>query len=303
MARIRSVHPGLFTDEVFMAASAFARILLIGLWTEADDQGVFEWKPLTLKARLLPVDAVDVVDLLSELEGADVVCRFEQGGKAYGAIRNFRKFQRPQKPTAQHPLPDNIAIYVHLSTTPTVAVEEPPDRPPINPPQMEDEGGGEGVSSLRSEGDAPSEAVGLWNATASRAKLSQVGKLTPARRTAIKARLKADGLEGWQDILRRIEASEFLCGVNDRGWRVDFDFASSERGYTRIREGKYDRARQANDPVEGVLVKRSDARWPQLVARYEQETGHSLKFADKWPFPELWLREATAAPDDFRKTA
>ncbi len=41
MARIRSIHPGLFTDEAFMALSLLARVVLPGLWTECDDQGVF----------------------------------------------------------------------------------------------------------------------------------------------------------------------------------------------------------------------------------------------------------------------
>lgn len=138
MARIRSIHPSLFTDEVFMAASPHARIFMVGLWTEADDQGIFEWKPLTLKARLLPVDAVDATALLSEIEAAGAVRRFEVDGKAYGAVRNFRKFQRPQKPTAQHPLPEAMRSFVGLSDTPTVAVEEPSDTSPVNPPQMED---------------------------------------------------------------------------------------------------------------------------------------------------------------------
>ena len=51
MSRIRSIHPGLFTDEAFMEASIPARMLIMGLWCEAWDDGVFEIKPLTIKAR------------------------------------------------------------------------------------------------------------------------------------------------------------------------------------------------------------------------------------------------------------
>lgn len=124
MSRIRSVHPGLFTDEAFMAASAHARMLMIGLWCEADDQGVFEWKPLTLKARLLPADTVNVSELLDELAGLNVIQRFEADGKALGAIRNFRRFQRPQKPNAIHPLPEVMRAYVGLSDTPKQSVSD-----------------------------------------------------------------------------------------------------------------------------------------------------------------------------------
>jgi len=100
MARIRSVHPGLFTDEAFMSASPLARLLMIGLWTEAWDDGVFEWKPIVIKARLFPADACDVVALLDELNALHVIKRVERSGKAWGLIRNFRKFQRPKKPNS-----------------------------------------------------------------------------------------------------------------------------------------------------------------------------------------------------------
>lgn len=144
MARIRSVHPSLFTDEAWVSCSPLARILYVGLWTDADDQGLFEWKPLQIKMRLLPGDAGDVPEMLSELEGVGLVQAYEAEGKRYGAIANFRKFQRPQKPNAIHPLPEKIAEYVGL------APEEPPTSPPpvadqsptspVIAPQMEDGG-------------------------------------------------------------------------------------------------------------------------------------------------------------------
>lgn len=143
MARIRSVHPGLFTDEVFMGLSPHARIVIIGLWTEADDNGVFEWKPLTLKARLLPVDAVDMQELLSELEASNAIKRFEYSGRVYGAIRNFRKYQKPQKPTAQHPLPECMVSYVGLSGSATIPLREDYNSATISSLPMED-GEGEG---------------------------------------------------------------------------------------------------------------------------------------------------------------
>lgn len=98
MARIRSVHPTLFTDEAFVCVSMAARVLLIGVWTQADDQGVFEWKPVALKMRLFPVDALDVGALLLELEENNIICRFSQDGRSFGAIRNFCRYQRPKSP-------------------------------------------------------------------------------------------------------------------------------------------------------------------------------------------------------------
>lgn len=150
MARIRSIHPGLFTDEAFMTASPNARLLIIGIWTEAWDDGVFEWKPLTLKAKLFPVDNVDMGALLDELVSLDFVKQFE-AGKKYGAIRNFQKYQRPKKPNSSGVLPEALRAYVHAvpSQLPTDGEKSP---------QMEDGGGREGEEGNEDTASAASSA-------------------------------------------------------------------------------------------------------------------------------------------------
>ncbi len=147
MARIRSIHPGLFTDEAYMALSFPSRELLKGIWCEADDQGVFDWKPLTLKARILPADNVDVSALLAELQTHRFVLKFEVDGRPYGAVRNFTKFQRPKKPNAIFPLPKNIRGWTGLepiatdnSPTGTELVPHQDGTSGGKPPQMEDGG-------------------------------------------------------------------------------------------------------------------------------------------------------------------
>lgn len=118
MARIRSIHPGLFTDEAFVGASPIARWLAIGILTECDDHGVFEWKPVTLKMRILPIDNVNVADLLEELEALSLLKRFAMDGKTYGAVRNFCRWQRPKTPQNVHPFPDDISAWVSFREIP-----------------------------------------------------------------------------------------------------------------------------------------------------------------------------------------
>lgn len=111
MARIRSIHPGLWTDEAFVSVSPLARLLHVGIWNECDDQGAFEWKPITLKMRLLPNDNADLSALLAELVGANMVARYSVNGRDYGAVRNFGRFQRPKKPKSTHPMPSEWRKY------------------------------------------------------------------------------------------------------------------------------------------------------------------------------------------------
>lgn len=143
MSRIRSVHPGLFTDEGFVSLGADAQILLIGIWTEADDQGVFEWKPVTLRMRLRPTKDGPIEPFLSELAVARCIARYEIDGRQYGAIRNFRKFQRPKSPNSLHPTTPDIRKYVGLS--PAISEIDLDDAPEIPPkgeiaPQMKGKG-------------------------------------------------------------------------------------------------------------------------------------------------------------------
>jgi len=157
MARIRSIHPGQWTDEDFVQMSPCARLLAISIRNECDDHGVFEWKPLRIKMRLFPADAVQVSALLAEMEAANQVQRFTVDGREYGAVRNFCLYQRTKKPSYFAPLPDQLRTYVGLSG----AVSEPvPNQDELNGDQFrtgselspQKEGREEGRKGGREEG-------------------------------------------------------------------------------------------------------------------------------------------------------
>ena len=136
MSRIRSIHPGFFTDEDLVQVSSFARLLFLGLGVEADDKGVFVWKPTTIKMRLFPADAVDVDTLLTELVSIDAIAAYEFDGRKYGVIRNFRKFQRPKSPNDIHPMPGEWRSYACIPTGTSEAFLQKGEKSP----QMEDGG-------------------------------------------------------------------------------------------------------------------------------------------------------------------
>ncbi len=127
MARIRSVHPGQWTDGKFVRCSPLARLLAIALRNEADDQGVFVWEPVDLKIRYLPIDNADVDALLAELVANDQVRRYEIGGRQLGAIRNFGQYQKPKFPKAGFVITDEIRNYT--MSTPFASVIGRVDEP------------------------------------------------------------------------------------------------------------------------------------------------------------------------------
>lgn len=114
MGRIRSIHPGLFTDEDFVAMSYQARLCLIGLWVEADDHGCFEWKPIRIKLKIFPGDNVNPDLLLRNLAHHGWVQQYTIDGKDYGALKNFCKWQRPRKPKFYSPTNEDINVFIRL---------------------------------------------------------------------------------------------------------------------------------------------------------------------------------------------
>jgi len=93
MARIRTVKPEFFTSESVISVSPLARLLFIGLWCEADREGLLKWKPKTLKIRYLPTDKVDIKKLCSELEEEEMILTYTVDGVDYCEIPGFKSHQ------------------------------------------------------------------------------------------------------------------------------------------------------------------------------------------------------------------
>lgn len=105
MPRIRSTHPGQWTDDEFVQMSPWAQLLAIAVRNFADDHGVFEWNPVKLKMQCLPAYDGKVAPLMAELIAHKQVSSYELDGRQYGLVRNFERFQRPKKPAYLYPLP------------------------------------------------------------------------------------------------------------------------------------------------------------------------------------------------------
>jgi hypothetical protein len=272
VSRIRSVHPGLFTDEAFVSLSPLARIFLIGLWTECDDCGLFEWSPLKLKMRILPADNADGLSLLAEIEAAGVIMRYEVNGKAYGAVRNFCQFQRPKKPNSPHPKTELVANFINLNAREVRDGSEPvPHQFPTaseKSRQMEDGGwrmeDGEeepsGSSGQECESKPADAVVAEWNSVADASGLPTVSKLSRVRASKLKQRIAEHGLEETVEAIRRLGRSPFCRGENDRGWRANFDWLLRPETITKVLEGTYDDKRGMARP--GIQRPRAEADEP-----------------------------------------
>lgn len=97
MARIRSIKPEFWIDEKIVDLSPWARLLFIGIWNFADDQGYIEHKSRRIKMQVFPGDEVDVDQLIKELIAADLLAPYESPIGAVLHVRNWERHQRVDK--------------------------------------------------------------------------------------------------------------------------------------------------------------------------------------------------------------
>jgi hypothetical protein len=110
MARIRTIKPEFFRHEALFEAERATglplRLAYAGLWTAADREGRFKWKPRELKLDCLPYDEVDFAAVLDALHQCGAVVKYAFEGAEYGHIPSWHKHQHINQREAQSTLPD-----------------------------------------------------------------------------------------------------------------------------------------------------------------------------------------------------
>lgn len=114
MARIRTIKPEFFEDEGLAKLPPHDRLMFIGTWLLADKNGVLEYRPDWIKAKIFPYEhgeTTDVSLVLPRLVSGRYLVHYEVDGKEYLAVRNFGKHQRITGKEAEgvgrYPLPIN----------------------------------------------------------------------------------------------------------------------------------------------------------------------------------------------------
>ncbi len=97
MARIRTIKPDFFRHSGLFRAEREAglplRVAFAGLWTAADREGRFKWKPDELKLDCLPFDEVDFSRVLDALRTRGHIVKYTVAGVEYGCIPSWKDHQ------------------------------------------------------------------------------------------------------------------------------------------------------------------------------------------------------------------
>lgn len=100
-------------------------------------------------------------------------------------------------------------------------------------------------------------AFDRYNEIARKCGLPIANVLSPTRKQRIIARIKdAGGWSGFEKALAQLEASAFLQGSSDSGFRADFDFICQAKSFGRLLDGGYGNGAHGGQTAESFLAGR-----------------------------------------------
>jgi hypothetical protein len=197
--RIRSLKPDIWKDEKLGRCSIGARLLFVGLISQADDEGRFRSAPPLLRASIFPHDdplaglngqipgigggSLDVDGWLDELTDARLIRLYEVRGERYGDLPGWARHQRVDHPRASE-LP---ACRKPKKRSRAGDSQKPREGSRNLAPDMEGEGDRDKPLSSSGSTSARSDIDQVWQAYADR---HPRAVLTTKRRRLISDRLR-----------------------------------------------------------------------------------------------------------------
>jgi hypothetical protein len=100
MARIRTIKPEFWTDERLTECSLSARLMFIGMWNFADDNGNMGYSAKRIKMQVFPADNIETQPLIDELLTHGVLSEYSVNGEKFLHIKGFSKHQVINRPSS-----------------------------------------------------------------------------------------------------------------------------------------------------------------------------------------------------------
>lgn len=242
MARRRMIDPNIWQSEDFAYLSILARLIFIGLFSNADDEGKGRAKPVYVKSVIFPYDedvrVADIEKALSEISSKMSVTLYSHNGNAYYKMNNWKIWQRVDKPQkSKIPEPDDIPESVENYSGMIPESVEPKGK------EGEEKGKEGEEKSAYEEGNRKGIdyqlVADMYNETC--VSFPRCTKLSESRKKAIKARLNSGyTYDDFKNLFKKAESSRFLRGGNDRNWKADFDWLLKDSNIAKVLDGRYD---------------------------------------------------------------
>ena len=236
MARKRVISPEIWQSEDFSRLSTLAKLIFIGMFSNADDEGRGRGKAVYLKSIIFPYDeAIRVTDIdkaLSEISSNMSVIFYTYNENIYYELTNWNKWQKVEKPQSSiiPAFDENDETIQRLFDDCSATC-----RGRVSPKRKEEKRKEENRKEIEEKRISLVETYNKYCTN-----LPQCLKTTDKRKKGIDEFLKVYTLEQFEELCKKSNITPFLIGKNDRKWKADIDFLLRIDKATSILEGKYD---------------------------------------------------------------
>lgn len=121
MARKRMIDPSIWSDEKLGLLSPLHRLLFIGLFSNADDEGRLPGHPNYVKSLIFPYDnditPQNVEAMLNDLNSKGFILTYMVNGQRYIQVVNFLKYQKINRPTPSKIPPPPVELITRNTTS------------------------------------------------------------------------------------------------------------------------------------------------------------------------------------------
>lgn len=212
--------------------SWFEEVLFYRLIVKCDDYGRYDGRPAIIKGNCFPLKDVtnkDIEKALNKLSAAGLVRVYEAQGRPYLQLVTWERHQTIRAKKSKYPTFDETCMQMQ-------ADESKCSRNPI---QSESETITVSKDTVRRS--EIQKAVESWNSLESMGikGISRISSGTK-RYDSICARIKEYGIGEVLAAIERIRKSDFLCGKNNTGWKITFDWFVLPNNFPKVHDGNYD---------------------------------------------------------------
>lgn len=200
MARIRTIKPDFWTDEKIVELDYADRLLFIGMWNFADDQGYLDYSLKRLKMQVFPGDDIEVSRGLRRIHDLGLLALYDSPEGLVLHIVNWEKHQRVSNPSRARFTEADL----QKCAWPEDGLASPLEPSRVLGKGREGKGSSSSTSADADEGE-PDPFDDFWTAYPRKVQ-------------------KADARKAWKTALKKTTASEIIDAVKNYPFGDDQEF-------------------------------------------------------------------------------
>jgi len=255
VARKRMIDPNIWSSEDFGKLTTLAKVVFIGMFSNADDEGRGKAKAIYLKSVIFPYDegirVADVDKTLSEIGSNMSVTFYSHNGSEYYSFDNWSKWQTINRPTPSmipefdendesfQRLFNERSMSTHGGLLPNRKEEEKKEKKKGKEENIKGDGGGLDEPPAKPAITAD-DVFNKYNAICINNPKAKI--FSSSRREKVNTRLKEEAFrENYVEVFKIVATNPFLQGKTDSHWKADFDWLiENDKNYVKVLEGKYE---------------------------------------------------------------